>query len=117
MNNKYRVWFKDDQVLGTPDDVVIYPNGEVWELLWEPDREITQDVIISHNIGIKDVNGIEIYEGDIIKSAFSYKPLLVRWLDADVMIDAGGYRIDLAAKHGEVIGNIFENPELLEAGK
>jgi uncharacterized phage protein (TIGR01671 family) len=70
--------------------------------------------------GLKDVNGNEIYIGDIVKYRNldeKYQYLKIRWLQQDCMIDAGGYRIDIVARRCEVIGNVHTNPELLEDEK
>lgn len=84
-------------------------------------REIN---IISQFTGLKDSNGKDIYEGDIIKFVFrnneenEYPQTVnicpVVWDKKWCAFMAGEQSIGLGCSETHVIGNIYQNPELLE---
>lgn len=76
------------------------------------------DLQIDQYTGLKDKNGKEIYDGDIVKTEHGVSGI-VEW------IDGVGYRFNCnepmwrhpiheMGGEKEIIGNIYENPELLK---
>lgn len=77
--------------------------------------------------GLVDKHGKEIYEGDIIQRSTIKVPLLVRWNQKEAKFDVAKdpdnfnatviWYTQLIEEEYEIIGNIYENPELMRGGK
>ena len=96
------------------------------EYYWMETDWSFSDAEIMQYTGCRDKNGIEIYEGDVIKDKYD-KIWLVQWYvgafvitnkipDSDGQESTYSYFNNLSNHHFyfEVIGNMWENPELLE---
>jgi len=78
------------------------------------ENEFASKVEFMQFTGLKDKNGKEIFEGDVLKSEFKYneKLIIVKWIGGD-KTDFQGFDICQVFEKYEVIGNKFENPKLL----
>lgn len=81
----------------------------------------TDEWVVMQYTGLKDKNGEDIHEDDIVKSPCGTHKVI--FVDGGFCLDTGEiatdlYRmIDSKGNHLEVIGNIYENPELLNENK
>ena len=71
---------------------------------------------IMQSTGLKDKNGKEIFEGDVVKCnglLGTIKSLKAMWICSFVKYN-NYQKVGFFAQEIEVVGNIYENPELLE---
>lgn len=81
-----------------------------------------EDMILMQYTGLKDRNGKEIYEGDIVYIMPEDERGIIRWDNetARYVVIYDNIISDFDNWYGkdlEVIGNEFDNPELLEKGE
>ncbi|ANM75668.1 YopX family protein [Lactiplantibacillus plantarum] len=118
---KFRAWDKVQKVMMVPRDIQTDSDGNIFYVeAMGPDGEYDEgdlDVFkLEQFTGLKDVNGKEIYEGDILEN-WKYRSI-VKFANGKFLADVVGTisRFDLIGEtHGsKVIGNVHEKPELLK---
>lgn len=120
---KFRAWVKEDKEMW-PVHAIVFDNKTVW--VEEPDDEDPSglwefdDVILMQSTGLKDKNGKEIFEGDILSSkdgllngVVEYRYDLGMWTNSLIRYN-NFERLCNVARDREIIGNIYKNPELLK---
>jgi uncharacterized phage protein (TIGR01671 family) len=134
---KFRAWCTKHKVMvENVDSIQWYGIG----VFVNDDRHCAGKEILLQYTGLKDKNGKEIYEGDILKAGQEYYVVyyskrnasmfcMARWYYKDLIEEQREYETEIdiddadireysfsnmLLMHFEVIGNIYENPELLE---
>jgi len=118
---KFKVWDKDNNSC-CPDFFAFQEDGHIlWE--WSQGDFTKSSNRFQQFTGLKDRNGREIYEGDILNYTLAGIvediKVEVRWGDCAWILYDIEYKdcighLTVAIKTYEVVGNIFENPELLK---
>ena len=125
---KFRLWDTNEKEFVEPKQIAVKGNGEV---MADTGKEWIEDIdkdyfIVMQYTGLKDKNGKEIYERDIVECGYGKGEVIfksgcfwVQWID-----DKEAYMEWLHSRKGtyirtddelfEIIGNIYENPELLK---
>lgn len=119
---KYKLWCKNKNEW-EKDSWLITSNGDV---VWEKGGGIIdycnmKNHILIRSTGIKDINEQEIFEGDILKCKLynsKYENYIIIWDKDDASFDAlnkdkSNFMCSTIWNQFEIVGNIFENPELL----
>ena len=125
---KFRAWDKIQKKF--VDDFFIDRYGDIYGLRTLPNSNssdtqnfIDINLMLMQYTGLKDKNGVEIYEGDIVRT-HSHKPtnFKIEFIEGGFCATQNGIKYPIDINHFytsigctiEVICNIYENPELLE---
>lgn len=133
---KFRIWDKKEKFMWVVAALRFYEEGNLfaidyWGVQQYPETLDAEDVVLMQATGLQDKNGVDIYEGDILKGEQNiissmhvppFKSGVIKYSERNTMfyLDDGSKRHDLFISLGgdiytyEVIGNIYENPNLLE---
>lgn len=125
---KFRAWnkLKKIMVYEDEDNSSVYLDGwcasDVQVLNQTLNSKFVKDIYeFMQYTGLKDKNGKEIYEGDIVKFKMydgEYENYKIVFRNAEFEAinedDTNFISTDIWNVYGEVIGNIYDNPELLK---
>lgn len=122
---RYRAWDKIRKTMYEVDDIMSIDFGKseisVKTLFFERTNYYKfDDIVLMHSTGFTDKDGKEIFEGDIVDSEGGFTTGVVEFrsdlgMFVSTLIKYNNFE-QLCNAHGlvKVIGNIYENPELLE---
>ncbi|EGT5283431.1 YopX family protein [Clostridioides difficile] len=122
MELKFREWNKNGKEMYSYDEMVCYSKNLLREWVYSgvylPTGNENSEVMIY--TGLKDCIKKEIYEGDIVSYILSFEEFIgeVKFeegffvIDNEVLGECVGLFHEIAVV--KVIGNIYENPEMLE---
>jgi len=106
---KFRAWIKEEKDLLSWEDLQA---EEFWDALH---KKTKLEYILMQYTGLKDKNGKEIYEGDILKkitSHYATPPSYEEFITVSWCPKISGWNIR-KTNLKQIIGNIYENSELL----
>ena len=129
---KFRAWLKKEQKMDNYIDHISWLENELYcigdGITY---MVLAEDLVLMQSTGLKDKNGKEIFEGDIVRTTrflgradeiggfYEYEKDylgVVKVLEGSWVIDTGSDAVNLWSEidENEVLGNIYENRGLLE---
>ena len=114
---KFRAWKQDNWGYNIKNEFVKQkPHYEYFEL--NNNIKFIKTDIIEQCTGLKDKNGKLIYEGDIVNTS-NFGKCFIEWADDEAgftlhSTETVNYYSIYCCNGFEIIGNIHQNPELLE---
>ena len=115
---EFRAWWKDTKRFLDCDEWYMTCSGAKY-LHYAVMPYSDDDFIVEQYTGLKDKNGKKIYEGDIVRYAIRpSRTTVVEWWSGEEeyypCCTTSGFSLPYSEDGYEVIGNVHENPELLE---
>lgn len=131
MTPRFRAWLKKEQKMDNDVDHISWLEDELYCIGDGITYMVSaEDLVLMQSTGLKDKNGKEIFDGDIVRTTrflgradeiggfYEYEKDyvgVVKVFEGSWVIDTGSVAVRLWSEidEPEVLGNIYENPELL----
>lgn len=111
MRYKFRAWDIYKKQMIQAKGIKQYPSGD-WSI-WDGETEILPcNIILMQFTGLTDRNGKEIWEGDILASSHTANQV-VEYEHDRFILKPDNYDLWKVCEYWEVIGSLYEHPELL----
>lgn len=122
---RYRAWLKEDKEMVDVEEIHFF-NGE-FDFIGDAITWMckSDDCVLMQSTGLKDKNGKEIFEGDIVR-VDGFKNIVVKFGKIEHQENDGGVAIyqgfnlligggypEAVMSDFEIVGNVFENIHLL----
>ena len=108
---KFRVWNNIEKCFDDTRTLEVFIKGGELHHMLDIEKTFTT---IQQYTGIKDVNSKEVFEGDVVRLIGGTKCGVVEYSDrAQFGMNIMGYILPLINCDFEVVGNMFENGDLL----
>ena len=129
---RFRAWLKKEQKMDNEIDHISWLEDELYCIGDGITYMVSaEDLVLMQSTGLRDKNGKEIFEGDIVRTTrflgradeiggfYEYEKDylgVVKVLEGSWVIDTGSDAVNLWSEidENEVLGNIYENRGLLE---
>ena len=125
---KFRAWHKEKKKMVGINTIYFGAEMATITTYKEPVNSYVleyKDIELMQFTGLQDTNGVDIYEGDIINAEYRNEWSMEKTKGSVMFSDNGCFYLSVTENEGvifplfcegtiEVIGNIYENPELLE---